>query len=342
MHQDTGRPKEAEAAYDQALRLRQQLAAQFPDDPGYREELAQSYNNLGILLKNTGRPKEAEAAYRDSLTLYQQLTDQFPANVRYLHALAKTHNNRGVLLHETGRFSEAEQSLHDAFGSYLRLLAELPGVPAYRQEYATSRDNLGNLLKDTGRLKEAEGPYREALAIRKQLAAEYPTTWPAFRQDLARSYNNLGTLLHVTGRSQEAEPAYREALTIQKQLAADFSNVPDYESDLANTMVNLAELCRDRTDYPQARELLEAARPHTLAALKANPRNPAYRLYFENNLGLLASTLAGLGDHAGAQQTAEQLAGLGWDPAGDAYAACAPGPMCPRTRPRYQARPGQA
>jgi hypothetical protein len=89
-------------------------------------------------------------------------------------------------------------------------------------------------------------------------------------------------------------------------------------------MVNLALVLRERNDLSQARELLEGAAPHHQAALKANPENPTYRHYFQNNRALLATTLAALGDHVGASQTAEQLAALSWNPALNAFnAACA-------------------
>ena len=45
-----GELKEAEAAYADALALHKQLAADFPTRPEFRQELAGSHNNLGILL----------------------------------------------------------------------------------------------------------------------------------------------------------------------------------------------------------------------------------------------------------------------------------------------------
>jgi tetratricopeptide (TPR) repeat protein len=78
-----GRPKEAEEAYREALAIRKQLAAEFPNRPDYRHELARNHNNLGNLLSAIGRPKEAEEAYREALAIRKQLAADFPNRPDY-------------------------------------------------------------------------------------------------------------------------------------------------------------------------------------------------------------------------------------------------------------------
>ena len=65
------------------------------------------------------------------------------------------------------------------------------------------------------------------------------------------------------------------------------------------------------------------ARPHHLAALKANPRNPTYREFYRNYLGLMTKVHAGLLEREDAVRTAETRRDLAWDAPADAYeAAC--------------------
>jgi serine/threonine-protein kinase len=315
----TGHPQKAEQAYRDALELQQQLAADFPAIPAYRGDLAATHNNLGNLLLEMRRLTDAEKAYRDALAVYRQLADQFPTLAVYRQVLATISSNLGRLLTDMERLPEAIEVLREAVALSKQLADQFPAVPKYREELANCHNNLGIALKDANRPEEAEKAYRHALDLQKQLAAGFPAV-PGHRQKLARSHNNLGALLAELGRSRDAENAYRDALALQKQLAVEF-NLPDYHNELANTMVNLAELLRDRREFLAARELLGSAAVHHQAALKANPQNPIYRLVFRNDRIILTSVLAGLGDHAAAQQTAEQLAALGWDPAEDAYAA---------------------
>jgi serine/threonine-protein kinase len=315
-----GQHAEAEAAYARARELYARLAADFPAVPQHRRDLAGTHNNLGVLLQTTGRPKEAEAAHLDALAIRKGLAADFPAVPQYLQDLAQSHSNLGAVLQTTGRLKEAEAAHRDALAIKKALAADFPGVPQYRLELANSQHNLGLLLRDTGRPKEAEAAYADALELRKALAQDFPAV-PQYRQDLAGTHHNLGTLLSETGRPKEAEAAYRDALALYKPLAADFPAVPDYQAELANTLDGLAELARVRKDHPEARRLLEEARPHVQVALEANPRHPFYREIVRNLRRELAATLLEVGDHAGAAEAAADLARIAADPAGDAALA---------------------
>jgi tetratricopeptide (TPR) repeat protein len=173
---------------------------------------------------------------------------------------------------------------------------------------------------NTGRPRQAEAAYQDGLALQKQLAADFPTR-PEFRQQLAGSHNNLGILLRDTGRLKEAEVAYQNGLALYKQLAADFPNKPDLRNEVAAALVNLGLLGNQRREFDQARAYLEEALPYHEAALKANPRNPAYREFFRNNLAAMMWTCAGLRNETGAKRAAEKIRDLGWDPPGNAYDA---------------------
>src|SRR5262249_48328262 len=51
---DTGRPKQAEKAYDQALSIQKQLAADFPNQPDLHNDLAGTCMNMAALLAEQG------------------------------------------------------------------------------------------------------------------------------------------------------------------------------------------------------------------------------------------------------------------------------------------------
>jgi hypothetical protein len=88
-------------------------------------------------------------------------------------------------------------------------------------------------------------------------------------------------------------------------------------------MVNLAILLRQSKDFGSARRLLEEAAPHHKTALDANPGNLIFRRYFRNNRRVLAETLADLGEHTAAANTADDWIQAAVDPADDLYnAAC--------------------
>src|SRR5262249_7572343 len=231
-------------------------------------------------------------------------------------------NNRGILLSGTGRLPEAEKDYDQALSIQKQLVAELPSRPELRQDLAGSHNNRGNLLRGTGRRKEAEEDFDQALSIHKQLAAASPPG-PDSPRHLATAHDNRGLLLYATGRLKEAEKDHDQALSIRKQLAADFPNQPDLRSELASSYGILANHHLQQGNAAAAKRLLLEGRPHHLAALKANPRHPAYRQFYRYHLNVLTWTHAVLLEPEDGVRTAETCRNLGWDAPTDAYnAAC--------------------
>ena len=130
-----GELREAEQDYDQALSIYKQLAADFPSRPEFRQDLAKTHNNRGVLLSDTGRLKEAEKDFDQALSIHKQLAADFPTRPEFRQDLAGSHNNRGRLLRATGRLKEAEKdydqavSILQATGGRLPLPTRVPPGP---------------------------------------------------------------------------------------------------------------------------------------------------------------------------------------------------------------------
>jgi serine/threonine-protein kinase len=318
--------KESEVAYHEVLAIQEQLAARFPNEPQYRLELARSHHNLAHLLETTGRREEAARSYQKAIAIKTQLAADFPGEPQYRQSLAVTHHSLGNLLVDAGQLQEAEKEYQNALTIQKELVAQYPkdpNAPLYRKNLAESLNSLGTLLQATGRPEEATKAYQDALAMKKQLAAEFPDV-PEYRENLALSHLNLGVLLEATRRLQDAGQEYQDALALFQRLARESPDVSDYQENLAKTMINMAILANDNNQFAQARELLGQAETHLRTAQKANPKNPHYRQLFRINRQILTTTLAGLGDHAGALKAAEELSQSGTNSAADTYdVACA-------------------
>src|SRR5262249_55162691 len=129
----TGRLKEAETAYGQALALFKQLAADFPSVPQGRQSLAQSQNALGLLLRRTGRPKEAEAALAAALALRKQLAADFPDQPDLRNDVAGTCVNLALLRLGQRDFEGAKGYLEQAMPHHESALKKNAGHPDYRR-----------------------------------------------------------------------------------------------------------------------------------------------------------------------------------------------------------------
>jgi serine/threonine protein kinase/tetratricopeptide (TPR) repeat protein len=287
MRSRLGELKEAEAAFTEALAIGKQLAADFPARPEFRQGLASSHGNLGLLLRATGRPKEAEKAITDALAIQERLAADFPTRPDFRRDLAQSQVNLGVLLDETGRPNEAETAYAGALALQKKLAAEFPSLSDLRLELARNQLNMGNMLHERYRFKEAETAFIEAGGIFKQLAADFPSR-PEFRWGLAMSHDNLGNVLNTTGRRKEAEKARTDALPIFKQLAADFPTAREFRQDLALCHNNLGSLLSE-TGRPKEGETAYSDALAIYKQLVADfPNQPDLRISVARSCGNLA------------------------------------------------------
>jgi serine/threonine protein kinase len=252
------------------------LAAAFPTVPEYRQRLAGSHHNLGLLLTDLGQRPAAEQAYRRALDLYEQLAADFPTVPEYRQGLAGSQNSLGHLLTALGQGQAAEQAYRRALDIRKQLVADFPTVAEYRRELARSHNSLGSLLTAVRQWSAAEQAFRRALDIREQLVTDFPTM-PEYRRELAMSHHNLGLMLHDPGQRPAAERAFRRALDIYEKLVADFPTVPDYRRELASCHNNLGGLLKDLRQWPAAEQAFRRALD-LYEQLAANfPAVPEYR-----------------------------------------------------------------
>jgi eukaryotic-like serine/threonine-protein kinase len=276
IYRELGRREEAEAAYRPALTAQEQLVQQFPDKAEYRQDLSETANWLGELLRAGGkRLGEAEQAFRRAGRLQAELAGAYPRVPRYRMALARTHYNLGAVEMDTGRPREAGADYGTSIELLEGLRKDFPEEPDYRQELATSYTDRGLLLHETRRPEEAQGDCREAVALQKALA-EKGSSPPLYRYRLAVFLNNLGLVL-ASGRPTEALAHHDEALQILRRLTDDFPGRPLYRYEQGNTWNFLGALHEARPDPEAAeaawRKALELFEP----LVKQHGDTPEYR-----------------------------------------------------------------
>ncbi len=241
IHMKLGERDSAERAYRRALELREALAAEYPKNPEYRRDVADSYIMLGHLLGDAGQLAEAESADRRAIDLGEALLSEFPRDHQYRRIVAGGQDSLGQVLRATGRLKEAESAHRQAVEHGNALLSESPGSPSCRRELAVYCTNFGYLCRAIGRPQDAESAHRRALDLFQGLVAESPKD-PGHRWKLAGSYTNLDSILADTGRLVEAEAACRKALGLYESLADEFPRIPDYRMALAIACFNLGNL----------------------------------------------------------------------------------------------------
>jgi tetratricopeptide (TPR) repeat protein len=196
------------------LALREKLVEQFPIVPAYRQELARSHNNLGILLH--GRPGEAEKEHRLALALKEKLAEQFPAAPEYRQDAAMSHNNLGALLSGlSGRREEAEKECRSALAILEKLVEQFPTVPAYAVELGAGYLNFGELLRRQGQ-PEAAVPWFDKAIARLQAVLAKEQRLVLARSFLRDAHGNRAEALTQLNRPAEAIRDWDRAIELDE------------------------------------------------------------------------------------------------------------------------------
>jgi CHAT domain-containing protein len=241
-----GRWSEALKLESQALAMRQQL---YPRDqyPQGHPELAESLNNLGLLLQYQGEYGQALTYLREALAMGRQLypKDQYPQGHPFL---ANALNNLGLLLQHQGEYGPALTYYRQAL-EMTRQLYSGSQYPQGHPQLATCLNNLGALLQDQGEYGKALTYHEQALEMRRRL---YPREqYPQGHPDLATSLNNLGGLLQAQRDYAKALLCHQPALEMLQQLYPK-DQYPQGHPYLATSLSNLGSLLQAQGEYAKA------------------------------------------------------------------------------------------
>src|SRR5439155_10952434 len=167
-----GRREEAEKSFRQAVDIFQDLAGKFASVPDYRFMLAESYNNLGLLL--AGRPREAEPAWRQAAALYGKLAEEFHAEANYRYKQANSLNELGIALATTGRAPEAESVLIQARDLEEQLVGQNTTETHYWQKLINTYLNLTEVYLALDRSRAVEANYRRFVRMLERRVDTFP------------------------------------------------------------------------------------------------------------------------------------------------------------------------
>jgi serine/threonine-protein kinase len=279
---------EAENAYIAAIAEQEQLRGDNPHEPCYQEDLANSHNWLGELLREAGRPAdEAEQHYRAALELQKELVGQHPTVPAYRTEEARSHYNLGIIQTNTNRLTEARADYDRAVDLLTELYRTDAQEPNVRQDLARALINRGVLHRLSRRLDDAVRDYNQAIHQLGRLRENFPAR-AAYKFELAIARQDRGNLFWSQGRHAEAQHEHRQALDLLRGLVADFSSRPRYQKKMGNALKNLGAALASAGDSAGAECCWEQARTLFAALARDYPQKADYN-------GLLGMTLGNLG-----------------------------------------------
>jgi tetratricopeptide (TPR) repeat protein len=148
--------------------LLEKLVEEFPAAPDYRDILAGSHSDLGVVFDRQGKLREAQASFRAALAIQEKLVADFPAVPDYRDGLAWTYNNLGSALRVQGK-QEAGTVLRQGLAIAEKLVAEFPTVPEYRHILGLIETSLGAAILSLSKEPEKALPwYDKAIATQEE------------------------------------------------------------------------------------------------------------------------------------------------------------------------------
>lgn len=207
-----GKPQEALALYEQAIRL----------DPDHFA----AHHNKGLALLQLGRHEEALAAYEQAIRLYEANASKGKGLMQHADfSLTTTYDQKGIVLRRLGRLEEALAAYEQA----IRL----------DPTYDMAHNNKGNVLLDLGRREEALNAYEQAIHLDPTNASAHNNKGNVLLQlgrreealvsleqalhldsKFAQTYYHKGKALLQLGRHKEAQVAYEQASHLDPKLVS--------------------------------------------------------------------------------------------------------------------------
>ena len=221
--QAEGDTTRADAAANEALAVSERLAAERPDDPSVRNEVARSQAAMGLMFVRRGDATSALDRYRQALALFEATATAASEDPALLLELVVVHDRMGDALGQLGQSEQQVSSQRAALATAERVVAIDPTNPRARRNVVILRNKAGATPPFPGDGIDARVSAEE-LAAFETLAAADPQNQPA-QLDLVVGHLGRGNELTARGELAAALQSYRAALAIaERQAASDPDN----------------------------------------------------------------------------------------------------------------------
>jgi serine/threonine-protein kinase len=321
----TGRLKDAHVELEQALPIRQQLAAEYPDNDLFASALSEIFLSIGKSQDAQGQLADAIQSFQKGLEYQEQLVKARPNEPGHEQILAHHLGNTALVLAKRDQFDAALTLLEKALAIRKKMVEYKPGVVdfqmnlawtgksdkalamleqalpirqkqaeanpkviQFQRELAQTYANISYHLDQLGRPREQLLMLDKAEPVLRKLADDNPTV-VNFQQDLAIHQFNLAYHQAQAGALEDSTQNYAKAIASLEKLVGLLPTVPEYQSQLGHACNNLANVWRLRKDPAESVKFHEKAMAIRTKLVSQFPKVPGYR-------NELASTHNNLGD----------------------------------------------
>jgi class 3 adenylate cyclase/predicted ATPase len=191
-----------------------------------KKELANSFNNIGLVYWYQGEYDSAMSAYESALSVMQEINNRY--------GIAASHINIGNIRRDQGNYQSAQD--------YYQKSLTTSQMIGSRRGMAVALLNIGAIYHDKGDYQKAHEYFNQSLSLSREINA---------RREETVALTSIGNLYHDQGEYGRALKTHLESLPLKRQLAE--------KTELVIALLNIATLFFERGDYGEAAPLIDEA-----------------------------------------------------------------------------------
>lgn len=245
--------REAEQAYEEALRASVAALAETPHRSDLRKSRAAAMRGLGEVSLAAGRGAQARERFGNALRVLRKLVRREPQRWDYQIALVRTLHRQATLLRASAVDHEACQLLEESAAIMLALVHAYPHQESWRSDLVGTLANLGVLMRQIGEDEPARACLEDALRHGRKLEDDAPS-----QRAVASALTSLVQLDEAEGRRFEAHKHVDEVLGLLRTLARDPQSTTERRC-LALALVSRGQLASEDGDVDAASVFLNEA-----------------------------------------------------------------------------------
>ncbi len=241
-----------------ALALREQLVKEDPSNTTLRDQVSESYFELGQMQRITGDLPSALQNYRNTLALQEQFAAADTNNSMFRHHIMIVRRELAIALAESGQTNEALANQRLVLQTVEEEAAADQKDNKAQRTLALSYTEMADLLRKSGDSAAATVEYQKAISILERLLSVTPEH-AQVQRDLLMACLDIGDAEVAIGDRKEAMQYYAKARRFAEPLSKAEGDNAQARGDLAALHISLANFQVAEADFSNAFENYRAA-----------------------------------------------------------------------------------
>jgi tetratricopeptide (TPR) repeat protein len=296
---------------ESAVKFQLSLAAERPDDPTVRADLAAAHLRLAILYHEVDRNDDATNSFTSGLDVLEQLRAENPNDRTLYRRVAgfwKAYRPTTSITQLPKDINAVKRNITRLTRLWEQFVAEDPEVLAFRSDLSAIVGLGAALRAATGEPASAVVDFRRQIALCEELVQIRPEE-PEYQGTLAQAYTNLAYALGRAGQGAQVREANEKALEIRERLVAKHGDVPQYRRDYLRSLGWKAIRLREQGMKKEFELLTQRLAGELEKLADEYPNVGSYRV----DLAAALKDLAAIAIKAGRNADAEKLLSRAYD-----------------------------